>query len=853
MNSRRPWRLVWLIAALLVLPPLLAHPATGPQASRSAPDLALLPRTEILRAHVSNYSVAGTVDSFGTPPSPVNGIVVTLADQLCAGGIGPTTCPTVNHTTTNATGSFAIGAPNGSYFVYVTNSSRWGGDWRAVDIIGTTASVSLLLYPWVPYGNATYVLPAWNNLSSFVANCNAALPCTKAPYGTQVPVLSWTQDGAIYVNATDELVFYSFINRSVEPLGAWLPLYDNLMGYDGIENTEWVTQDGSFAYEFGCLSLCNNASIVSVYALNLSTGHSFEYNFTGFNGQALYANAQVNLIGRNGNDSIAAVTLNNGSIYAYGLWNETQWILAALPYFEANNLYWLPSYNAYLNVQAEGSTADAINEYQLVGAGAGSSLVSTYAGHYTSSYISNGVDGIFLNISSHQLVLSESRKLGDLRSQLLQLSGSGVVQGSPNNLGSAGLGVWPVDGAYPNSYSSEHRPSLVASGPMFMGFWNGLFDNNSWLYDPATGSYLSTNVSFDDNQSASLLYHEDHQNPNQVEGLFFNATYSILGASVDCQSGGEHCPLRGTSPGTVAGTVWWTWRLGQPEFPYPASAGRAETLPPSAPTATATNTSTSVTLVWTPPSEGAHPILNYTLTWGNAPTSLRSTQNLPGSASSYTIAGLLPGETVFYSLVAWNLHWHGPESTGSIATLQRTHLISSFLSDRYAVDVGVPLTLTVSLSSVPPAPQFSYLGLPTGCPSIDGPGLVCVPSGAGVYPVTAVVTLPNGTADYANLTLTVNPDLAVLSWTAPSPVGAAQSTAFAISIGSTGTAPFVVRWSFGDGTFGAGFSVTHAFSSPGAFLVTAAVTDVVAGQTNYSGIVEVLPPIGLTALVRPNP
>ncbi|MCI4346676.1 MAG: PKD domain-containing protein, partial [Thermoplasmata archaeon] len=695
--------------------------------------------------------------------------------------------------------------------------------------------------------------PAWNNLSGYVANCNAAIPCRPAPYGTQVPVLSWTQDGAIYVNATDELVFYSFVNRTIEKLAAWLPLYDNVMSYDGVENSEWATQDGTYVYEFGCLAACTNSSTVTFYGVNLTTGRTFEHNFSGLNAHALYVNGQVNLIGLDGNDSIAALVLGNGSVYAYGLWNGTQWVLGSLPFFEANNLYWLPLYNSFVDVQAEGSTADAIDEYLLTGTGAGSSLVQSYAGHFGSSYVSNGVDGLFLNVSSHQFLVTESKKLGDLRSQLFGLSPGGTITSLVRSYAGSGLGAWPSASSFPNSYSSEHRVSLVASGPMFMGFWDGFFNNNSWLYDPATGSYLSTNVSFDGNSSSSPLFREEHQNPNQVEGLFFNTTYSILGASVDCQSGGLSCPIRGTSPGTRAGTVWWTWKLGEPEFPYAATASRAETLPPSSLTVNATNNTTSVTLNWSTPTTGANPILNYTVFTGAHPGAWTSIVSLPSGSHSYTVHGLVPGETVYYALLAWNLHWHNAASSGFESTHPRTRLIASFLADRTTDDVGIPLTLRVALSGNPSGPEYSFVNLPPGCPSVNGPVLLCVPSGSGLYPITVLVSDVNGSTDYANLTLLVNPYVAVEAWSVPSPIGTNSTTVFSVGLGTTGTAPFTVLWHFGDGSTGAGLASAHAYATPGSYLVSASVTDAVGGATNFSGLVEVLPAIVLTASAAPDP
>ncbi|MCI4346197.1 MAG: hypothetical protein L3K07_05535, partial [Thermoplasmata archaeon] len=155
-------RYALVVAAVLLLPPMVGHPAAGPVPGNAPASPALLPRTAPIHVHASNYSLSGTLSGYGTPSSPLGGYTVTVADQFCSSTPSPSSCPTVNTTVTDISGRFSFSLPNGSYYVYLPNSSRWGGDFTPVTLSGSPQSVALQVYPWVPYGNATFVLPAWN-------------------------------------------------------------------------------------------------------------------------------------------------------------------------------------------------------------------------------------------------------------------------------------------------------------------------------------------------------------------------------------------------------------------------------------------------------------------------------------------------------------------------------------------------------------------------------------------------------------------------------------------------------------------------------------------------------------------
>lgn len=816
--------------------------STGPEPAARAPALSGL------------YTLSGTVSAFGDPPAPLNNVNVTVTGQGCVWPPSPSHCASLARQETANGGAFAFSLSNGSYFLYSANTSRWGGDWDAVTINGAAQVVSLLVYPWVPYGNVTEVLPAWNNLSHYADNCNAQTPCQNGTYGNQVPVLSWTQDGAFYVNATDELVFYSFVNHTVTPIARWVPLYQNVMTYDGLENTEWITADGSWVYTVGCLTSCTNTEALTVYAANVTTGRTFEYNYTTVTRSLFTSNAQLDLIGLDGNHSTAALIQASGVIDAYNFWNQTQWVLGTLAFFEANNAYWVPQLNSYIDVQAQGSTQDAIGQYRLSGAGAGGTVRSVYSGTYDYGYKSNGVDGLYLNLTARDLLVTESTSSGNLTTQVFRWGADGTLAGEVRSYSGTKLGAWPNATARPNPVTSEHRPGLAGDTPMLMGYWNGYFDNNSWLYEPNTGSYYSTNVTMSQ-PSYVGNYRQASIPPSAVEGLFFNTTYEVIEQSVNCRQVDSDCPIDGTADNATNGTLWWTWRLGAPAFPYPATAALAQPFAPGPVVGlNATALSNSVTVTWDPPATGQFPLINYSVSWTTPGAATPSYASVPADAGSYRVTGLPPVTTVTVGVEAWNLHWHGPLTSLVIPTHARPDLITNLTADPSVLDLDMPLSLYATIAANATVTSIGYAGLPAGCVSENTTALLCEPTAAGRFTVIATVTDPLNETDFAEANVTVNPQLSPVEIQGPSSWDADFPVNFSVFVsGSGGTPPYSYAWAFDDGGTANGSSVSHAFTTPGYHVVRATATDRLGEQQNGSTLVAIHAPLSVSLAVEPQP
>ncbi len=595
-------------------------------------------------------SVAADVDGYGEAP-PLKGVNVTAFGASCSSSpAGPSTCPIDAWARTNASGGYHFRLASGDYYIAAlpdrsvrgaSYPDGFGGDavYRA---IAAHTVVDLTVYPYVAYGNRSIVLPDYACDSAYVDDVGGDGP------GCQNPVLSWTQDGAYYVTDVGELSFYSFVNRTLTAIASWTPLYQSFPSYAMIPNALFSTQDGTYLYDWG--TLAPSGTGITAEAVNVTTGRSFEYNFTGVNTSAVRANGQVQLTGWDGNDSQLTLILDNGSVLDHPLWGEGQSYVGKLDYFEANNVYWEPFLNGYVNVEAQGNSSDGIEEWQLTGPGE-IQLTRTYKATWGSGIVVNGVNGVALNVTSREL--------------FVQAEWSGLTYAiGPGGTLTALLGVTDTypSGAPPSVplgvASESDRPQLVASGPMMASEYAG-FGNDSWIVDTTPGhvGYYSTNVSpYFPNHSVDGVPISSWAQWGQ-EGQFYNASYLIAPDSYTCTpdfSGA--CTIDGGEDSAI-GTIWWMWRLGSPEFPNPNSAPPAdETGPVGLTVGISESTNSRIVLAWNAPATAG--VVNYSVQWGPG-TLLDHSVSLPASTTTWALSGLASGTEYAVSVTAWNLHYEG--------------------------------------------------------------------------------------------------------------------------------------------------------------------------------------------------
>jgi len=722
-----------LVPALLigVLVLLLAGSSGGVGGAPSAANFTRDPSPETFSG-VTGYVYGNTNDY--APTAALADATVSVYDQCIS--LPDMDCTLVASTSTNASGFFGVDlSPGSGYYVVVSPDASpapaafegFGGDVQGFTA-PTTSPLSLQVYPYVGYGNASIVLPGYNCMAAYLNNLGGAGP------GCQNPILSWTQDGAFYVNASNELVFYSFANRTVYRIAAWIPLYQTFPDYAMISNELFATQDGAYLYSWGEESASN--ATLTVEAVNVTTGRVFLYNYTEVNADDATTNAELMLTGWDGNDS-QAVLIVEGELFDHDLWSDTESFVGTAPYFEANNMYWVPFLNGWVNVEADGTSGDYLQEYQLTGPVTSSVdylLVQTYSSPWTDqSIVVNGVNGISFNVSSRQLsVQPENSGLvysvlpNGTIDQLLEVTN----YERDSSCGCAALG--PV--------SASDRSLLIASGPELSHNYNG-YVNDSWLIDMTPGhiGYYATNQSpwvYNPTVASGQVYSEQAW---YQEGQFVNASYTITADSYGCNAVlPGSCTIDGGG-GAAVGTISWLWKLGLPEFPYPASNPIANAESPAATSLTGiTVAGTSATITWRPITNDA--ILNYTVTWGTSPDDLSDSASVVGSTDTFTISGLALSTRYYVAVEAWNLHYHGASSG-----------VSSFFVPPEATDVHVTGSNETNLSLAwtnPPAGTFTNLSLQFG----DSPEALNGQESVGVVSAVTVAGLRPGTAYYFTVT-----------------------------------------------------------------------------------------------------
>ncbi|HTW40621.1 MAG TPA: fibronectin type III domain-containing protein, partial [Thermoplasmata archaeon] len=621
------------------------------------------PRAPVIPA-VSTYAVSGVV--LGLPgssptatPIPIDGDTVRAVPgsgcpitEFVPGACAPTTSDV-----TDSSGAYTLMLPTGDWLVYSLPRAGFGGDTKNITVYAADiADVNLTSYLELSYTNSTFVLPEYTPLTPYVNNSD---------FNTQVPVVSYSADGVFYIDLESDLVFYSFATQTLESIASWTPLYENVADYAGdLENAFFLTLDGTYAYELGCTLLCAPSSHFEVRAVNISTGQTFVWNVNGLVELSTKTNLGVNLIGLNGNDSTVALLLSSGVVYGYGLWNGTQFILGQLPFFEANNAYWVPFLNAFVSVEANGETTDDLNEAELEPIGAGLRLVDVYTGQITGAAIkSNFVDGLVFNLTLNEFAFA----FGSYSKNTLVVA----TYSFAHDLIRREVGVRISAVAYGDPLADEHRVSVSTGAPIDASDYDPYFYNQSWAVNPFSGQYFDTDAPSGTAEVCAAGQYVGCQNQftgqNYAQGpvasnVFLNASYGITPYSVNCHPSGV-CPLLGTTAGTTLGTIDWLSPSGASEFPYSATAALDQPYAPSPVVVSERNTSTSITVDWAAPANA--PVLNYTFFWGPTPgPHWTNATNLSSVTTSFTLGDLTPGTLVCYGVAASNLHGEGTVSTG---------------------------------------------------------------------------------------------------------------------------------------------------------------------------------------------
>lgn len=160
-------------------------------------------------------------------------------------------------------------------------------------------------------------------------------------------------------------------------------------------------------------------------------------------------------------------------------------------------------------------------------------------------------------------------------------------------------------------------------------------------------------------------------------------------------------------------------------------------------------------------------------------------------------------------------------------------MITSFTASPNPTDVGVPATLMVSALGGTGPLSYIYTGLPTGCATTNSSSFSCKPRVAGTFVIRVSVSDSLGNSTNATLSLKVNVDTTITSFTASrNPVNPGQATYLNVTA-SGGSTPYTYNY---DGLpVGCGTSNTSSLLcvpvTCGAFNVRVYVNDTAAYST----------------------
>jgi hypothetical protein len=185
--------------------------------------------------------------------------------------------------------------------------------------------------------------------------------------GYQVPVLSSDSEqplGIYYINNNSDLVEYSLANGSVHVVAPVTLLRQTYSQYVGMIPNEFTL---AYGYDEALLFGADSVGALAIEAVNLTTGQ-VRLQDTGLPLAPL--NQEVLLVGADTAIDVAQspfcserATDCPATIVGVNLTTGATWAAASLPWFEANNIYWVPEAHELVNVEAHGSTGDEVEQW----------------------------------------------------------------------------------------------------------------------------------------------------------------------------------------------------------------------------------------------------------------------------------------------------------------------------------------------------------------------------------------------------------------------------------------------------------------------------------------------------------
>ncbi len=270
--------------------------------------------------------------------------------------------------------------------------------------IGTHAISAVEANTGVTTSMTFYMARSYNYANITLPNYAKFTPYLQSTLNIQLPVVSWNAmyPGIYYVDSSNNLDEYQFGNGITTTVAAVTPLWHNWPSYQMISTLFWVVgPNKDRALFFGTKTstpCCMSANDLWLETVNLTNGNVLMVN-TMIKATSTDQNAQADYIG----NDIAQIVCSNGVIEMFNMATGAIWKGGTLGFFEANNEYYVPKLDSIINVQAAGSTADGVEQWQLNGNVIQPVYTKVAAFYFDRNVEVNGVDGVVYDPTTSEI------------------------------------------------------------------------------------------------------------------------------------------------------------------------------------------------------------------------------------------------------------------------------------------------------------------------------------------------------------------------------------------------------------------------------------------------------------------
>jgi hypothetical protein len=413
----------------------------------------------------------------------------------------------------------------------------------------TGAPLSASVVDGFGYYEKTYHLLGFNPLAGYLRDSN--------PTDTQVATLvsdAGQPVGIYYVDNSSRLDVLYLANGTIRPIASVVPLYQT-WGYPGMLDDEFfIEYGGHVALFFGTLK--SQGTTYSVELVNLTTGRALMWNTTE---PVDRTNQQPQYVG----NGTVLVFSSNETVVAWDLLTHQSWTAGRTAFFEANNVYWLPQRQELIDVEADGSSADRVEQLNATYDGAGRiHLTSVAEIAVDSRIVFNFVNGLGYNASVGAIAFSAGYYRGHtVFTYVLRFGPEGL-------LGPAG------EIRYAVVNGSSTAPDLFV-GQRYVYTSDYVLGGSSpsgqqYLFDPWNGSAILTNrafllasastcdnACFEGTYAPSVSYLLDYHATERLGHPMYRVVYAFHDSSRPFPSPGAPVKLvRFVQAGLPAGIPW---------------------------------------------------------------------------------------------------------------------------------------------------------------------------------------------------------------------------------------------------------------------------------------------------------